>query len=185
MSISFNIIYVVILVCEVAFWVLLFSGFAVRYLIGRKKLSAYMLASVPLVDLLLLVFVAMDLTQGASATFAHGLACAYIGFTVAFGPSLISWADQWFAQKFGGVDSQADEVFGWSAVIEELKLWFRCILAVVITYALLVLIVGFVNDASKTEALHIWFKMPLFTIFFWFLFGPFWRIIFFKRAPKI
>ncbi|MCF2860037.1 hypothetical protein L1286_21370 [Pseudoalteromonas sp. SMS1] len=182
---DFDIIYILILGCEFAFWVLLCAGFAIRYVFNLKKLSAFVLASVPLVDLFLLGFVVIDLSRGESATFAHGLAAAYIGFTIAFGSTLVRWADQWFAHRFGGAAMRNEDVlFGWSAVIDEFKLWFRCIFAVAITYGLLVLIVGFVDNPAKTAALTIWFKMPLFTVFFWFLFGPLWRVVFFKRASK-
>lgn len=42
----------------------------------------------------------IDLRGGATAGFAHGLAAAYIGFSLAFGHSLIRWADVRFAHRF-------------------------------------------------------------------------------------
>ncbi|KZN61242.1 hypothetical protein N478_04055 [Pseudoalteromonas luteoviolacea S4060-1] len=181
---DFSIIYILILACEVAFWVLLFCGFAVRYLLDNKKFSLYILASVPLVDLFLLVFVMLDLKEGQSATFAHGLAAAYIGFTVAFGKQLITWADKVCESKFKGTDYTETALIGWAAVIDDLKLWARCILAVAIIYTLLILITAFVSDPQKTQALEIWFKIPFFTVFLWFIFGPLWSLVFFKRSSN-
>jgi len=54
MNLDFNILYFLIMGCEIAFWFLLFSGFAVRYLLGRKKLGFHILVCVPLIDLFLL-----------------------------------------------------------------------------------------------------------------------------------
>ena len=123
--------------------------------------------------------------NGGVAVFAHGLAAAYIGFTVAFGPMLIRWADQWFAYKFADGPSPSDEAaIGWDLVLEDLQLWLRCLAAVVIIYVLLLLMINFVGDSNKTEALQIWLKIPFFTVFFWFVFGPLWSLVFFKRAPK-
>ncbi|OCQ23664.1 hypothetical protein A7985_06900 [Pseudoalteromonas luteoviolacea] len=184
MLFDINVVYILILGCEIAFWALLFCGFSVRYLLNKKRLSFYILASVPLVDLMLLAFVIFDLNDGQSATFAHGLATAYIGFTIAFGQKLIAWADRVFANKVMGTDITNTVLTGWGAVIDDFKLWARCIFAVAIMYVLLILITGFVNDPSKTQALEIWFKIPFFTVFFWFIFGPLWSLVFFKRTSK-
>jgi hypothetical protein len=185
MNLEFNFLYFLIIGCEISFWILLISGVAARYLLGRKQLSFYLLICVPLVDLFLLLFVVFDLNNGENATFAHGLASAYIGFTVAFGSSFISWADKWFAYKFADGPLPSSEARnGWALVLEDLKLWFRCLGAVVIIYVLLLLMINFEGDSSKTEALQVWLKIPFFTVFFWFVFGPLWSLIFFKRAPR-
>ena len=55
-----------------------------------------------MIDVALLAFTVLDLRSGTVATFAHGLATAYVGFTVAFGPIMVSWADQRFGYRFGG-----------------------------------------------------------------------------------
>ncbi|HEX2897467.1 MAG TPA: hypothetical protein VHP63_05385, partial [candidate division Zixibacteria bacterium] len=99
MNSNSDFLLILIVGCEVGFWVALFSGLALRYLLKMKRAGAYLLASVPLIDLVLLVASVLDLRNGAVATFAHGLAAAYIGFTVAFGKLTIAWADKWFAHK--------------------------------------------------------------------------------------
>ena len=92
----------IIIATEIGFWVLLGAGLAARYLLDRRRLSTVLLASVPLVDLVLLIATVIDLSGGATAGFKHGLAAAYIGFSVAFGHSVIRWADQRFAHRFAG-----------------------------------------------------------------------------------
>ncbi|WP_407342151.1 hypothetical protein [Pengzhenrongella phosphoraccumulans] len=83
----------VIAACEVGFWVLLGAGLVARYALRRPRLGAALLVGVPLVDLVLLAATVLDLRAGSTATFVHGLAAAYIGFSVAFGHSTIRWAD--------------------------------------------------------------------------------------------
>ena len=95
-------LYVLIVGCEAAFWLVLVLALAARYLLQRERLSRALLLTLPAVDLLLLAFTAMDLETGTSATFAHGLATAYVGFTVAFGSVAVKWADQRFAHRFAG-----------------------------------------------------------------------------------
>src|SRR5687767_3263233 len=91
-----------IVACEISFWALIAAGLASRYLLGRRRLGAALLVCVPVVDLVLLVATVIDLAGGAVADFGHGLAAAYIGFSVAFGHSLIRWADERFAHRFAG-----------------------------------------------------------------------------------
>ena len=183
MSLDSSLLYILIITCEILFWVFLLLGLTLRYIFKQQRIGTYVLYSVPLVDLFLLTFSAVDMHMGSDATFAHGLAAAYIGFTVAFGPALVSWADKWFAYKFSnGAPPPAEPSAGWPAVVYELKWWGRCIIAVIITYGLLIIIVGYVNNPSRTEALEIWFKIPFFTVVFWFIFGPLWRIVFFRGA---
>ena len=179
-----EVLYALIIGCEIGFWVLLLAGLACRYVLRRPTLSSILLIGVPLVDVALLAFTVVDLTHGAQATFAHGLATAYIGFTVAFGPVVIRWADQHFAFRFAdGPPPARLPSTGWSVVIHELKLWGRCLLAVAIIYVLLIGIMAMINDPARTRALEIWYRIPLGTVFFWFLFGPVWSLAFFKRAP--
>lgn len=91
-----------IVACEVAFWGLLGAGLVTRYVLRWPRLSASLLVGVPLVDLVLLAATVVDLRRGATATAAHGLAAAYIGFSVAFGHGIIRWADDRFAHRFAG-----------------------------------------------------------------------------------
>lgn len=176
-------LYLWIVGCEAAFWVVLVSGLTARYVLQRKRISSFLLLSVPLIDLALLAFTVVDLDSGSSATFAHGLAMAYVGFTVAFGSTVIAWADQHFAHRFaGGPPPLKPPSRGWAGVLYEMKFWGRCILAVCIIYVLLIAVIGFVDQPGRTEALNLWFRIPLGTVFFWFIFGPLWSLIFFRHV---
>src|SRR5262245_48972662 len=109
-------LYWLIVGCETAFWLLLVLALAARYLLRNARLSRALLLSLPVVDLLLLAFTAVDLESGTPATFAHGLATAYVGFTVAFGSVAVAWADRHFAHRFAGgpVPEKAPSI-GWPA----------------------------------------------------------------------
>jgi hypothetical protein len=178
-------LYWLIIACEVAFWVVLGSALVVRYLLRQERLSRLLLLALPGVDLLLLAFTAMDLKSGTPATFAHGLATAYVGFTIAFGGMVVKWADQRFAQRFaGGAAPARAPDRGWAAVRYEFSLWVRSIVAWVIALVCLRLLIAFVGDAASTAELEEWFRLAFGSIVLWFIFGPAWRIVFFRK-PEV
>lgn len=174
-----------IVFCEVAFWLFLGSGLIFRYVFKWNRLSAIVLFSIPLIDLVLLTATIFDLRAGSTATFAHGLAAAYLGFTVAFGKTTIEWADRAFARRFA--DGPADPKppgHGIALLKVELKWFARCLLAVSITILLSYLAILLVNDHSRTEAFEQWITIALSTAFMWFIFGPLWSAVFYWRPRK-
>ncbi len=179
-------LYWLILGCEVAFWLLLVLALAVRYLLQRKQLSRALLFALPVVDLLLLATTALDLRAGTPATFAHGLATAYVGFTIAFGSVLVGWADQRFAHWFAsGPPPVTPPKRGWPAVQYELVLWLRSIVAWIITVALLSALIAYVDNEAISRELYDWFRIAFGSVILWFVFGPIWSLLFFRRrAPK-
>lgn len=178
-------LYWLIVGCEVAFWLLLVLALAARYLLQRIRLSRALLFALPAVDILLLIFTALDLRAGAPATFAHGLATAYVGFTLAFGSVVVGWADQRFAHWFAhGPPPVASPTRGWPAVQHEFALWLRCIVAWVITVVLLIALIAYVNSEPVTQELHDWFRIGFGSIIFWFVFGPAWSLLFFRRQTS-
>jgi hypothetical protein len=177
-------LYALIIGCEAAFWLVLLLALATRYLLRREGISRAMLISLPAIDLLLLVLTALDLKSGRPAAVAHGLATAYVGFTVAFGSVMVAWADQRFAHRFaGGPPPVPAPKHGWPAVRHEFALWIRCLVAWIITAALLVALIAFVNDAPRTGELENWFRYALGSTVLWFVFGPLWSLVFFRRVP--
>lgn len=163
----------VIIACEIGFWLLLGAGLISRYLLGRKRLGAAFLISVPLVDVILLAATIIDLRSGAMANFTHGLAAAYLGFSVAFGRSLVRWADVRFAHRFaGGPPPEPKAKYGRERVTREWKEFGRGLLAYVIACALIAGAVVFVGDPARTEALSQ--SIGLFSIILavWFVFWP-------------
>jgi hypothetical protein len=175
-------LYWLIVGCEAAFWVVLGLALSARYLLRRNEVSRVLLLALPAVDILLLVFTALDLRRGTPATFAHGLATAYVGFTVAFGPIAVRWADGYFAHWFAnGPPPVANSLRGWAAVREELALWLRCILAWTITVVLLIAVIAYINNEAVTRELQLWFRIAFGSVILWFMFGPLWRVVFFRR----
>ena len=99
----------------------------------------------------------IDLGRGTTATSAHGLAAAYIGFSVAFGPSLIRWADERFAHRFaGGPPPWRPPRGGRERARYEWRELGKATLAWAISVGLLLAAIAIVGDADRTEALLGW-----------------------------
>lgn len=180
-----SFILVFIIGCEIAFWVFIFAGLAARYLLQMKRLSTVLLICVPLIDLALLAATVVDLNRGTVASFVHGLAAAYLGFSVAFGGVSVSWADAWFARKFAnGPPAQPPPTHGWPLIRSELVWWSRCLLAAAITIVLTQLAILYIDDAVRSEELELWLTLPAVTAGVWFVFGPLW-VSLFNRSPKV
>ncbi len=174
---EFHLLYLLIVACELGFWVVLLLALAVRYIARKAQLSRVLLFCLPLIDLLLLFFTAADLRRGTSATFAHGLAAAYVGFTVAFGGMAVKWADERFAHRFAsGPTPVTAPSRGWELVRYDLKLWGRCIAACLITMVLVEALVQFVGASQATQPLLAWHRHAFGCIVLWFFFGPVWSL---------
>jgi hypothetical protein len=172
-------LYWLILGCEVAFWVVLALALAVRYFLRRDRQSRLLLLGLPALDLGLFGLTALDLKRGSPAAFAHGLAAAYVGVTLAFGGVAVSSADTHVAHWFAGLPKPAPApTRGWPALRYELVLWVRCLVAALVTILLVIALIAFVNNEAATEALHLWFRIPLGSVILWFLFGPVWTLLF-------
>ena len=185
MSSQPHVLYLLIVGCEVAFWLVLLLSLATRYLLRRETLSRWLLFSLPLVDVLLLIFTALDLRAGTAATFAHGLAAAYVGFTVAFGSVAVLWADAHFAHRFAsGPAPRKAPAGGWGLVRFDLKLWLRCILACVISLALIEVLIAFVANDAATLPLVAWYKHAFGCVVIWFVFGPAWSLLLVRRGAR-
>jgi len=154
--------------CEIAFWVVLGAGLASRYLLRRRRVSTVLLLCVPLVDLVLLVATVIDLSRGATAGFAHGLAAAYLGVSVAFGPSMVRWADQRFAHRFaGGPPPWRPPKHGRERARYEWREFGKALLAWAISCGLLGLAILLVGDADRTAALEAWIGRLTIVVAIW------------------
>lgn len=167
-----------ILACEVAFWVFLVGGLAVRYLLRRRRLSTVVLLGSPLADLGLLVLSAVDLARGAKATEAHALAAAYISFTVVFGHSMIRWADARFAHRFaGGPPPRKVPKRGPERVRHEWREWGKAVLACSLASGLIGLGVLLVDNSDRSKAL-VGFEAHLgLLLVIWLVVGPLWDTV--------
>ena len=172
----------VIVACEIGFWVVLGgrSGRPATCCAG-DRVSTVLLICVPLVDLVLLVVSAVDLRRGAPANFTHGLAAAYLGFSVAFGHSMVRWADQRFAHRFaGGPPPWRPPKQGTARVRYEWREWAKMLLAWAVASVLLVAAIVFVDDADRTEELAGWIARLGLVAGIWFVVGPLWTTVFRK-----
>jgi hypothetical protein len=146
-----------IIACEIGFWVVLCAGLLARYVLKRRRLGGALLVCVPLVDLVLLVATAIDLARGATAEFDHGLAAAYLGFSLAFGPSIMRWADERFAHRFaGGPPPWRRPRGGRERTRYEWREFGKAAVAWAISCSLLAAAILIVGDAERTEALEEW-----------------------------
>ena len=179
------LLYFLIVGCEAAFWVVLLLSLSVRYLLHQEVASRWLLRSLPVIDLLLLAFTAIDLKAGTTATFAHGLAAVYVGFTVAFGSIAIRWADAHFAHRFadGPVPPKAP-TGGWGVVRFDLMLWLRCVGAWIIALALIEALVAYVGNEAATEPLLDWHRHGFGCVVLWFVLGPVWSLFLVRRGAR-
>jgi hypothetical protein len=168
----------VIITCEVGFWVLLGAGLVSRYLLRLRRLGTVLLLSTPLVDLVLFVVTVLDLRGGATATFAHGLAAAYIGFSIAFGHSLVRWADQRFAHRFaGGPPPWRPPKGGRERAAYEWREWFKGLLGWAVACALLAGGTLLVGDPQRGGELVAWIGRLTLVIVIWLLGWPVWASV--------
>lgn len=157
-----------IIACEIMFWVFIAAGLAARYLLRRKTLGAALLICAPLVDVVLLVATALDLRGGGEANFTHGLAAAYIGFSVAFGHSLISWADARFAYRFaGGPAPVAPPKYGSARALREWREFGKAAIAWAVACGLLGAAIFLVDDPTRTGSLDGWISKLTVVLAIW------------------
>ncbi|NUR87875.1 MAG: hypothetical protein HOY71_27645 [Nonomuraea sp.] len=144
----------VIIACEVGFWLLLGLGLASRYLLKWRRVSTGLLLAVPLLDVILLVAAVIDMRNGAVADVRHGLAAAYLGYSIVFGHRTIKWADAWFHHRFaGGPPTWKPPAGGMARARYEWGFWLRILLAYAITCGLLLVLIWVVDEPSRTGGL--------------------------------
>jgi hypothetical protein len=168
--------------CEIGFWLFLFLGLFIRYVLKSPEMGKAVLLCVPLLDLILLFATAIDLHRGAVAEVSHGLAAIYLGFTVVYGPGLIKWLDQYAAYKFSSGEKIIKvSSYGWSHAVHEWKQWFKAVGAGAIAAILLLCAIKFVNEPDKTQALNEWFYQIFWLLAIWFVCWPLWYTLFPKK----
>ncbi|MGG3572942.1 hypothetical protein ABES80_10725 [Bacillus gobiensis] len=143
----------IIIACEIAFWVVIAIGLVTRYVLKQNKLGLIFLALTPVIDLILLVITGIDLYGGAEATTAHAIAAVYIGVSIAFGKSMIEWADERFQYYVTKKGPKPLKRFGMNHAKHSLKGWLKHVLAYLIGAGLLAGMIYVVDDPSRTEAL--------------------------------
>jgi hypothetical protein len=95
-------IYLLIVSCEVGFWVAVVLGLTTRYVLRLRRLSTAVLLCIPLLDLALFVATVLDLRGGLKAGPQHAIAICYLAVTLVWGHRIVDRADRSFARRFGG-----------------------------------------------------------------------------------
>jgi hypothetical protein len=52
----------------------------------------------------------------------------------------------------------------------------------IIAVVLLVGLIAYLDNEAVTQPLHQWFRIAFGSVFLWFVFGPVWSLVFFKRT---
>ncbi|MGH3859246.1 hypothetical protein [Actinokineospora sp.] len=177
-----NPLFAVIALCEIGFWVLLGAGLVARYPLRLRRTGAALLVATPIVDLVLLAATVLDLRRGGEAGLVHGLGAAYLGFSVAFGPSLIRWADRWFAYRFAdGPRPVRVPKRGPERARHEWREWGKCVMACGIGVAVLAVLSFVVGTPERTTALwsgwYAWIPKLGAVTAIWFATGPLWTLL--------
>lgn len=176
----------VIIACEIGFWIVLGAGLATRYVLRRPRAGAVLLVCVPLVDVLLLIVTVLDLQAGGVANWKHGLAAIYIGFSVAFGHSLIRWADAHFAYRFaGGPTPIPAPKYGADKVRYEWQAFAKTVLAWAIACGLSLAAIWMVGDPSRTETLSGQMTSLTIALAIYFVAFPLWITVFPPKDPAV
>ena len=164
---------------EIAFWVVLAAALVARYLLRWRRVSTVLLVAVPLVDLVLFGASAIDLARGATADFSHGLAAAYIGFSVAFGHSMVRWADQRFAHRFaGGPPPWKPPKGGRGRLVYEWREFAKGLAGWAVACGLLLAAILLVDDPARTAALNGWIGRLTWVMVIWLVFWPLMETVF-------
>lgn len=175
-----NPLVVLIGACEVAFWVLVGAGLAARYLLRMPRLSTWLLVAVPVVDVVLVTASLVDVARGTPPGLTHGLAAVYLGCTVAFGHSMVRWADARFAHRFAGGPPPAPSGRG---AAYEWREWGKAALAWTITVAVLaatalVAGAGLPSPAEWSgDPLWNWAWRLGIVVVIWFVGWPLWETL--------
>lgn len=142
-----------IIACEIGFWLFVIGGLTARYVWKKKNWSTFLLICTPIVDVFLLIFTIVDLKNGAVATTVHGIAAIYIGVSIGFGPQMIRWADGYFNYWFGNGEKPVKVKYGKAYAKRERQGWYRHLLSWIIGGGILLGMILYIGDISKTERL--------------------------------
>ncbi|MGE7840895.1 hypothetical protein ACQKNX_08885 [Lysinibacillus sp. NPDC093712] len=142
-----------IITAEIAFWIVILIGLVCRYRFKKPKLSIIFFALTPVIDLLLVLLTAMDLRAGTPASISHGIAAVYIGVSIAYGKTMITWADEKFQQWFLKLPIEKKRLTGLAKGIHEIKMLGLHVIAYVISASLLYAMIVFIGQLTDTSSL--------------------------------
>lgn len=162
---------IAIVIAEILFWVLLLAGLFTRYALKAPRVGAALLIATPVVDLIFLALVYIDLNNGGSPNFAHGLSAVYIGYSIALGPTIIRSLDKRFARRFGGASKNGHTENG-HTYETSLATWKRSCIAALISIALLAIGI-LITGLRDSFWLIYWLIVTISIVGMWWYIGPF------------
>jgi hypothetical protein len=172
------VLVVLIIACEVGFWVLLASGLLSRYVLRRRRLSTALLAATPVVDIILFVATLVDLRRGAEPSVIHGLAAAYLWFSIAFGPSTIRWVDDRVAHRFfNGPPPWKPPKNGPARAAYEWREYRRGLVGFAAALVLLGAGVLVIGDWERASGFATWGGQLGVAMVVWLIIGPIWASV--------
>ncbi|MFJ7666159.1 hypothetical protein ACIQXI_03585 [Lysinibacillus sp. NPDC097195] len=149
-----------IITAEIAFWVVIILGLICRYRLKKPKLSIVFFALTPVIDFLLIVLTVVDLRAGTPASTSHGIAAVYIGVSIAYGKTMIAWADEKFQQWFLKQPTAKKRLTGLAKGIHEIKMLGLHVIAYAISasflYAMTVFIGQLADTSSLLQVMKVW-----------------------------
>lgn len=171
----------VIIACEIGFWLFLLAGLAARYLFQRPRVGAALLVGTVLINVPLLIATVVDLRSGTTATIVHGLAAAYLGYSLAFGHDMVRWTDERFAHRYaGGPPPRRKPQDPAGRARYERAGFVKATVAWAISCGLLLGAIAVVGDASRTTALWEWIVRLTVVLAIWAI----WPITYTVRARR-
>lgn len=182
-----NPVAVLVLACEIAFWVFLVAAVVARYVLHRRRVSTVLLLCEPLLEVVLLVATVGDLLRGAEATWTHGLAALYLGFTVGFGRATVHAVDARVAHRFaGGPAPEPRPTRGAAARGYEWRLWGRVLVSWLVAGGVLGVLMVIGTEPDQREVLLGWAGRATIVLVAWLVLGPLWTEISSRsRAPEL
>ena len=142
-----------IITAEVAFWIVILLGLICRYRFKKTTLSIVFFALTPVIDLILIALTVMDLRAGTPASTSHGIAAVYIGVSIAYGKTMIAWADEKFQQWFLKQPLTKERLTGLAKGIHEMKMLGLHVIAYAISACLLYAMIVFIGQLTDTSSL--------------------------------
>ena len=142
-----------IIAAEIAFWIVILFGLVARYILKKPKLSFFLFSLTLVIDSLLILLTAIDLKAGTPASISHGIAAIYIGVSIAYGKTMISWADEQFQLWFLKTGDKKVRLTGSAKGKHEIKMLIRHVVAFLIGTGLLSIMALYIGSKSDTSSL--------------------------------
>lgn len=181
-----------LIAAEVLFWVVVIAGLVARYGFRRQRASTVILLGVPLIVVALVVLTGIDLAGGSTPDLSHALAAVYLGFTLAYGPSMIEAADGWFARRYAGGAPRAKAPKSGPVAIRRAWISWRRFL---VTWLLSILVLAAMQLIAGWQVPQSWEaanEAPLSgmailltaALLIWLVAEPLYLMVFKSRAPQ-